>query len=167
MWSRLTTDDLELVLAADELDKLSSCSISEDKIGEVLQEQLDMVADSFRGSFQSKGYEMDVRDHYVPPEYRNFVLNYARYQIFTRFPMAENYALSEPRKKQYEEAQELLKNPYIGVSKPDYSTDPDLSGRTDLSATHDAEISIPWQKFPAEIFDTGFAKVYPYTRTLY
>ena len=163
----MTTDDLELVLAADELDKLSSCSVSDQKLGVVLQEQLDMVADSFRGAFTSKGYTVDVRDHYLPPEYRNFALNYARYQIFTRFPMAENYALSEPRKKQYEEAVELLKNPYIGVSKPDYSTDPDLSGRTDLSVTHDAAITIPWQKFPAEIFDTGFYKVYPYTRTLF
>lgn len=167
MWSRLSVEDLELVLAADELDKLSACSIADDKMDVVLQDQLDMVADSFRGSFQSKGYTIDVRDHYIPPEYKNFVLNYARYQIFTRFPMADEYALSEPRKKQYEEAAELLKNPYIGVSKPDYSTDHDLSGDTELTAYHDAAISMPWQKFPAEIFDTGFYKVYPYTRTLY
>lgn len=44
--------------------------------------------------------------------------------------MTEDYALSEPREKQYEEAAELLKDPYIGVSRPDYSDDPELSGVT-------------------------------------
>ena len=123
-----------------------------------------MVADSFRGAWMAKGYNVDVRDHYIAPEYRNSVLNYARYQIFTRFPMAENYALSEPRKKQYEEAYDLLKNPYIGVSKPDYSDDPELSGRTDLTATHDAAITVPWQKFPSLPFDNGFWDVYPFPK---
>lgn len=91
-------------------------------------------------------------------------MNYARYQIFTRFPMADEYALSEPRKKQYEEAAELLKNPYLGTSKPDYSDSPELSGRTDLSAQPDAAISVPWQKFPAFPFDEGFPQAYPYWR---
>ena len=44
--------------------------------------------------------------------------------------MTESYSLSEPRKIQYEEAAELLKDPYIGVSKPDYSDDPELSSMT-------------------------------------
>ena len=95
------------------------------------------------------------------------MLNYARYSIFARFPMAENYALSEPRKKQYEEAVKLLQNPYLGTSTPDYSDDPTLSGDTSLTATHDASISMPWQKFPATPFDEGFAKVWPFWRTLF
>lgn len=90
------------------------------------------------------------------------MLNYARFQIFTRFPMTPGFALDENRKKQYEEATELLKNPYIGVSKPDYSDDPELSSTTQYD--HDSAISIPWMKFPAEPFDTGFWQVYPYYR---
>ena len=159
-WKRLTADDLELVLAEDELQKLQSCSIDDSRISTVLQDQLDAVADAFRGAMQSNGYTVDVRDHYMAPEYRQFVLNYARWQIFTRFPMTEGYALTDPRKIQYEEAAELLKNPYIGVSKPAYSDDPELSGDTSLTATQDAAITMPWQKFPATPGDLGFGGVW-------
>lgn len=120
------------------------------------------MADAFRGAWAAKGYTIDVRDHYVAPEYKQFVLNYARWQIWTRFPMTEDYALSEPRKKQYEEAAELLKDPYIATSRPDYSNDPELSGDTTLSARGDAAISMPWMKFPAMPFDNGFWQVYAY-----
>lgn len=161
-WERLTIDDLRLVLAEDEIEKLNERSLADDKLSVVLQEQLDLVSDAFRGAWQSRGYTLDVRDHYVAPEYKQFVLNYARWQIWTRFPMTENFALSEPRKKQYEEAVELLKNPYIGVSKPDYSDDPELSGDTRLSNVNDGAITMPWLKLPPSPFDTGFAKVYPY-----
>lgn len=103
-----------------------------------------------------------MRDHYVAPEYKQFVLNYARYEIWTRFPMTESYSLSEPRQKQYEEAAELLKDPYIGVSKPDYSDDPELSGDTALNMTTDSAVTMPWMKFPAQPFDTGFWQPYAY-----
>lgn len=159
-WKRLTIDDLRLVLAEDEVDKLAERSLADDKLSVVIQQQLDTVADAFRGSWYSKGYTVDERDHYVAPEYTQFVLNYARWQIWTRFPMTEDFALSEPREKLYEEAAALLKDPYIGVSKPDYSDDPELSS-TVLSSS-DAAISMSWMKFPAEPFDTGFWQVYPY-----
>lgn len=157
-WKRLTIDDMRLVLAEDEVEKLNERSLEDSKLSVVIQEQLDVVADAFRGAWQSKGYPIDVRDHYVAPEYKQFVLNYARWQVWTRFPMAENYSLSEPREKQYEEAQELLKNPYIGVSKPDYSDDPTLSSLN----THakDAAITVPWLKFAPMPFDTGFPQAY-------
>ena len=161
MWLQPTIEHLQLVLAQDELDKLSSCSVD---ITDVLQKQLNAVADTFRSAFVSKGYTIDVRDHYVDAGYLIPVLNYARYQIFTRFPMAEDYALSEPRKKQYEEAAQLLKTPYLGVSRPDYSDDPQLSSDTSLSNVNDGAITMPWQKFPAVPFDTGFAQVYPFWR---
>ena len=61
--------------------------------------------------------------------------------------MTESYSLSEPRKIQYEEAAALLKDPYIGVSTPDYSDDPELSATT--LSSNDAAISMPWMKFPA------------------
>lgn len=158
-WKRLTIDDLRLALSEDEVEKLSSRSL-DNNLSSIIQDQLDTVADAFRGSWAAKGYTIDVRDHYVAPEYKQFVLNYARWQIWTRFPMTEDYSLSDPRKKQYEEASSLLKDPYIGVSKPDYSSDPELSS-TALSSS-DAAISIPWMKFPAQPFDTGFWQVYPY-----
>ena len=164
-WSRLTKDDLRLVLAEDEVQKLDEISL-DPSLSAVVQQQLDMVSDAFRGAWQSRGYQIDVRDHYVCPNYKAFILNYARWQIWTRFPMTENYALSDPRKKQYEEACELLKNPYLGTTKPDYSDDPELSGDTSLSNTSDASITIPWQKFPAAPFDEGFAQVYPWWRWL-
>ena len=160
-WKQLTIDDLRLVLAEDEVDKLNEVSI-DPSLSAVIQYQLDMVSDAYRGSWRSKGYIVDVRDHYVAPEYRNAVLNYARFQIFTRFPMTPGFALDENRKKQYEEAADLLKDPYIGVSKPDYSDDPELSSMTQYD--HDAAISLPWMKFPAQPFDTGFWQVYPYYR---
>ena len=156
-WTRLTIDDLRLVLAEDEVDKLNTRSLDAN-LSAVIQEQLDCVADAFRGAWQSKGYNIDVRDHYVAPEYRQFVLNYARWQIWTRFPMTEDYSLSKSREKQYDEAAALLKDPYIGVSKPDYSDDPDLSALN--ITTQDAAITVPWLKFPPMPFDEGFPQAY-------
>lgn len=163
-WTRLTIDDLRLVLAEDEVSKLNERSLTDPLFQQVVQEQLDLVADAFRGAWRSKGYTVDVRDHYVAPEYRVFVLNYARWQIWTRFPGTEGFALTEPRQKQYDEAAELLKNPYVGVSKPDYSDDPELSGDTSLSVNGDGAITMPWLKFPPEIFDTGFIQTVPFWR---
>lgn len=162
MWKRLTVDDLRKTLAEDEIDKLNNMSLISSEVEQVIQETLDMVADSYRGAWSAKGYTVDVREHYVAPEYVLPVLNYARWQIWTRFPMTEQYSLSEPRKSLYEKAEELLKNPYIGVSRPDYSTDPDLSGRTDLSGAGDNSITIPFQRFPSEIWEYGFPQVYPW-----
>lgn len=162
MWKKLTIDDLRLVLSEDETEKLSTISLDSSVSANVIQNQLDMVTDMFRGAWQAKGYNVDIRDHYCAPEYITPVLNYARWQIFTRFPMTEDYSLSEPRKAGYEEAVELLKNPYVGTSRPDYSDDPDLSGRTDLNSTHDDSIKIPFQRFPSEIWEYGFPQVYPW-----
>ena len=73
--------------------------------------------------------------------------------------MTASFALDENRKKQYEEAAELLKNPYIGVSKPDYSDDPSLSSLT-TKARYDSAISVPWLKFQPMPFDDGFPEAY-------
>lgn len=156
-WKHLTIDDLRLVLSEDEVQKLNTYSIDGDITG-IINNQLDVVADAFRGAWASKGYTLDERDHYVAPEYIQFVLNYARWQIWTRFPMTEDFALSEPRQKQYEEASELLKNPYLGTSEPDYSDDPDLSA-TQIHV-QDGAITVPWLKFPPLPFDTGFPQAY-------
>ena len=158
-WKRLDIDDLRLVLSEDEVEKLNERSLADDKLDVIIQEQLDVVADAFRGAWKSKGYELDVRDHYVAPEYKQFVLNYARWQIWTRFPMTEDFALSEPREKQYEEARDMLKNPILGTSLPDYSDDPSLSSLT-TKARYDSAISVPWLKFQPMPFDDGFPEAY-------
>lgn len=158
-WKRLTVDDLRTVLAEDEIQKLMNCSLDTELSGRI-QQQIDNVADAFRGAFASKGYNMDVRKHYVPEEYVLPILNYTRWSCWTTFPMTQDFALSEPRKMLYEEAKELLKNPYIAVSKPDYSDDPKLSGDTTLNSNTDPAISMPWLKFPTMPFDTGFYKPY-------
>lgn len=163
-WKRLGIDDLRLVLAEDEVSKLNQYSLANPLFEQVIQQQLDLVSDAFRGAWQSKGYQIDVRDHYTAPEYHVFILNYARWEIWTRFPSTEDFALTKPREKQYEEAAELLKNPYVGVSKPDYSDDPGLSGDTSLSVSSDGAITMPWLKFPPFPFDEGFIQALPYRR---
>lgn len=67
-WKHLTIDDLRLVLAEDEVQKLDERSL-DPGVSEVIQQQLDTVADAFRGAWMAKGYTIDVRDHYVAPEY--------------------------------------------------------------------------------------------------
>lgn len=139
MWKQLTIGDLKLVLAQDEIDKLEERSV---EMENVISSQLDIVADLFRGAWKAKGYKIDVREHYVAPEYIVPILNYARWQIWTRFPMTENYSLSEPRQKGYEEAVELLKDPYIGVSDPADPNDPNNPNEPD--GIKDAAISMPY-----------------------
>ena len=95
----------------------------EESIDDIIQQQIDCVADSYRAAFSSKGYAMDVRPHYLPNAYRIYALCIARYYICTRFPNSLNIFLDEPRKELYSQAVELLKNPYIGVPSPDYSDD--------------------------------------------
>lgn len=48
-WVHLTTQDLKQVLAQDEIEKLQNISVED--IDDVLQKQLDSVADAFRASF--------------------------------------------------------------------------------------------------------------------
>lgn len=74
--------------------------------------------------------------------------------------MAENYALSKPREDLYKAALELLKNPYIGTTTPDYSDDPDLSGDSDFSLARDPSVTIPWLRCPPIAGECGFPAVY-------
>ena len=155
-WIHPTINELKLVLSQEEIDKLSEVSTD---LSNRIQSQLDAITDQFRAAFRAKGYTIDVRNHYIDNGYLIPMLNYARWQVWTTFPMTEDYALSDPRKFMYEEAKELLKNPYMATSEPDYSDDPELSAAT-LSSEGDAAISMPWLKFPTMPFDTGFFKPY-------
>lgn len=142
MWKQLTIEDLKLVLAQDEVEKLEERSV---EITDIINKQLDIVADMFRGAWSAKGYKIDVRPHYVAPEYIIPVLNYARWQIWTRFPATENISLAENRKTGYDEAVKLLENPYIGTSDPADPNDPDNPNKSD--GIKDSAISMPYLRF--------------------
>lgn len=150
MWKRLKIEDLKKILSDDETEKLEDISTTSP---DVVQDVLDLVADSWRGAWQAKGYQVDVRDHYVAPEYTYFVLVHARYAIWTRFPNSPAYALDEARKTEYEKSLELLKSPYIGVSKPDYSDDPTID--PEKLKTTDSAIGVQFQRFGSCAFFSG------------
>lgn len=78
-WKRLTKDDLRLVLAEDEIEKLEQASLDLPNLSAVIQQQLDACADAYRGAWLAKGYALDARDHYVDQGYLVPVLDYARY----------------------------------------------------------------------------------------
>ena len=149
-WKHLTIDDLKLVLAQDEVSTLEARSV---EITDIINKQLDIVADMFRGAWAAKGYKLDIREHYVAPEYVIPVLNYARWQIWTRFPATENISLAENRKAGYDEAVKLLENPYIGTSDPYDPTDPDNPNENDK--IKDSAISMPYLRFDDPYF--GFS----------
>lgn len=156
-WKRLTYQDLAEVLAQDEIDKLNEYSLSAD-IQDICQAQLDSVANAFRYAWYSKGYNVDERPAYVPNGYKMFVLNIARVEIWSRFPNSSNIGIDDIRKQLYNDAKELLKDPYIGVPDPDYSDDPELSGK--VPSNGDYALTIPFQKMLSMPYEYGFPKVY-------
>ena len=154
-WKRLAIADLRTALSEEELSRLENVST---ELSATIQDTLDQVADMFRNAWAAKGYAIDSREHYVDSGYVLPILNYARWQLWTRFPMAENYSLSEPREKGYTEAVELLKNPYLATSKPDSEPTPGPDVPSYVSA--DASIKLPYQRFPAFPMSNGFWQVY-------
>ena len=152
MWSQLTIDDMKLYLSQDELDALNTYSVD---IENVINKQLDAIADMFRGAFVSKSYEIDTRDHYIPSSYKHFVCTYARYVIWQRFPMSPNVALDDARKEEYKLVSELLKDAYIGVDKPDWehsSNNPDNTGKI-----QGGSIKLPFLRFDQSLYDWGMS----------
>ena len=155
MWSQLTIDDMKLYLSQDELDSLNTYSVNVD---EVVNKELDVIADMFRGAFISKSYEIDTREHYIPSSYRHFVCVYARWSLWTRFPMSPNIALDDARKEEYKLVSDLLKDAYIGVDKPEWEhsssnpENPDNSGKT-----QGGSIKIPFLRFDQSLYDWGMS----------
>lgn len=143
-WKKLDTDDLKLILAQDELDRLSTLSI-DSTLTDVMQKTLDMVAAVWRGALSAKGYTLDTRDLYIPAAYQYWVLVHARWALWTRFPNASNVALDAAREKEREQALELLENPYIDVEKPDWEHDPsNPANRGDSYWAAADSIHVPW-----------------------
>ena len=150
MWMHLDIDDLRRALSEDELERLGQLSLDEGMLDRVLQETLDSGADAFRAAWKAKGYPVDPRPHWIDSGYAEFVLAFARWNLWCRFPMADNYALSEPRKLQYEKALELLKDPWLATDEVPWG-DPGLSAYAGLSAATGSSIKIPWQATPLDI----------------
>ena len=152
MWSQLTIEDMKLYLSQDELDSLNTYSVNVD---EVVNKELDVIADMFRGAFISKSYEIDVREHYIPSSYKHFVCVYARWSLWTRFPMSPSVALDDARKAEYELVKGLLKDAYIGVDKPSWehsSNNPDNTGKI-----QGGSIKIPFLRFDQSLYDWGMS----------
>lgn len=78
----------------------------------------------------AKGVTVDERDHYTPASYRYWILVMARHAVWTRFPNTPAYALDDARREEYKKALEMLASPTLAAEKPDYSDDPELSGKT-------------------------------------
>lgn len=152
-WKQLTYDDMRLYLAKDELERLQNASIDAD-LSTVVNDTLDLVADTYRGAWLAKGYDIDSRDHYICTTYAPFVLAYARWTLWNRFPDAGAYALTETRKDEWQLAADLLKNPYIGVEKPT-SEDPGHPDDPNPLAK-DPSITIPWLRLPPIAGECGF-----------
>lgn len=149
-WKQLGIEDVRLALSEDEITQLSTLSLDESMLNRVIQDTADNVADMFRAAWKAKGYTVDPRPHYVCGGYVEPILAVTRYHLWTRFPMAANYALGEARQKIYDEAMKLLKDPYLATPEVDW-TDPALSGYADLSAQTGSSIRIPWQATPLDI----------------
>lgn len=150
-WQHYTIDDIRLYLSEDEVQALDNIS-KDTSITQMINSQIDDVIDAFRGAWISKGYVYDTRDHYAAPEYKMFIMNIARYQIWTRFPMSPAVGLDEARTKEYEKYLELLKNPYIGTSKPDKEHSSDNPDNPDAPAQQSGSISLPFLRMDESLY---------------
>ena len=163
MWKILTIDDLRLILAENEIQALDTVN-KDGSIEAMVNQQILLVSEMWRGALRKKGYVVDVRPGYVPAEYWLPILQHARWVSWSRFPFADNYALSEPRKFEFEEAMKLLKEVDIGPSAPDYSNltpeeEEQYGDLIDQQKT-DGAVSMPFLKFPPWPGDQGFAQIW-------
>lgn len=145
-WKRLTTNDLRTILSEDEVEKLNDLATL--SAGVDVQNGIDIVSDTWRGALLAKGVTVDERDHYTPASYRYWILVMARHAVWTRFPNTPAYALDDARREEYKKALEMLASPTLAAEKPDYSDDPELSGKT---FTQDSSLIVPWQHLPDDM----------------
>ena len=151
-WKQLTIEDMKLYLSQDELDALNNISTD---ITDIVNKQLDVIADMFRGAFISKGYEIDTREHYIPSSYQHWVCTYARYVIWQRFPMSPSVGLDEARKEEYKLVSSLLQNAYIGVDKPLWEHSSKNPNNPDnVDGVQAGSIGLPFMRIDQEMFDS-------------
>lgn len=148
-WKKLNIDDLRLVLSEDEVQKLNELSV-EENIDQILNDTIELISQTWRGAMRAKGIEIDPRDGYIPSAYQYWVLVHSRYACWSRFPNSSVIAIDEVRKKEYEQALEILKSPFLNTDEvewflPDGNPNPDLSAYQRLLG---ASLQVPWQQFP-------------------
>lgn len=146
-WREITTSDVQTLLSEDELEKLQTLSTAK-ATGKDVEDAIDLIASMWRGALQAKGIQIDVRDNYVPDTYRYWIIVMIRHAIWTRFPNTPAYALDDARREEYKKALEMLASPTLAAEKPDYSDDPELSGKT---FTQDSSLIVPWQHLPDDM----------------
>ena len=143
-WTRLTIDDLRLILSEKEVEQLNQYSLDESMTA-VINDTIDMIADTWRGALRAKGYTLDSRDHYLPSAYRYYALTHARHAVWTRFPNSKDIALDDRRLDEYKEALELLKDPILDV---DPVSEEGQSGDEDAIGTGAGSIRVPLNRIP-------------------
>lgn len=151
-WKKLTIEDLQVILSQDEIDSLNTLSLDPTKT-QVVQDMIDMASDLYRGAFISKSYEIDTREHYTSSNYRHFILVYARWAIWTRFPMSPSIALDDARKAEYELAVDMLKDPKIGVEKPEWEhSSKNIDNPDNQGQVSSGSIKIPFLRFDEQLY---------------
>lgn len=150
-WQKLDIDDLRECLSEDEVQKLDTLSL-EPGTTEIINKIMETISQTWRGALKGKGYETDPRDYYVPSTYKWWVLVHCRYAVWSRFPNSSVFAIDDVRRKEYEEALKLLKEPYLDVDEVEW-TDPSGEPNPDLTAyvkTTGSSLLTPWLVFPDE-----------------
>ena len=150
-WKKLDINDLRLVLSEDEVLKLNELSLDQ-SITEVINDTIELVTSAWRGALKAKGMEIDPRDYYAPSTYWYWILVHCRYACWSRFPQSSIFAIDDVRKKEYEKALELLKEPYLDFDEVEWNTpggdpNPELTG---YAKTGGSSLLTPWLAFPDE-----------------
>lgn len=144
-YKQLTIADLRTILSEDEVQKLNTLS-KDSNITQIVNDGINLVAETWRGALKAKGLTLDIRDYYVPSEYWYYILVHARHAVWTRFTQSNEIALDERRMDEYKEAMELLKDPWINAEKPDWEHSPENPENKVDSGP--AKIFLPPQRFP-------------------
>lgn len=142
-WKKLTVDDLKAILQQDEIDSLNTLSLDPAKQN-IINDCIDMISDTWRGALSAKDVRLDIRDHFTPSEYTYWILVHARFAVWTRFNMSPVVGLDEARTKEYEKALSLLKDPYIGTTKPEWQYDPENPAN---GGSGQGSITVPYLRF--------------------
>lgn len=145
-YKRLTIDDLRTILSEDEVQRLNTLS-KDANITQIVNDGIDLVASTWRGALKAKGLNIDTRDYYVPSEYWYYILVHARHAVWTRFTKSTDIALDERRMDEYKKAMELLENPWLNVSKPDWEFDP-TNPENQSAEPATSKIFLPPLRFP-------------------
>lgn len=150
-WTHISPNDLRICLSEDEFQKLSTLSL-EPSSRQIIQDTIDLLSETWRGALKGKGYEIDPRQFFIPDSYKFWVIVHIRQVCWSRFPQSSVFAIDDVRKKEYEEALKLLKEPYLDVDEVEW-TDPSGEPNPDLTAyvkTTGSSLLTPWLVFPDE-----------------